>query len=106
MKKSIQENHNAIVIDAMKRLNESLTTSPEWGRYKRLRSCSAYVGENKDFYILESYGTVIACIDKANGNCYDFLRYVYGYTATSAQHISKFQHDYSRYGNKYTYKAV
>lgn len=64
----------------------------------RLRSCSAIVREyvnKKDgniIYCLVSYETIVAIID---GNaCYDFLRKVYGYTATSAQHISKFAHDF------------
>lgn len=59
---------------------------------ERLRSCSAYVYHDCGKYILRSYNTVIAVIE--NGVCYDFLREVYGYTAISAQHISKFCHDY------------
>lgn len=30
-----------------------------------------------------------------NGNLYDVLRLVYGYTATSAKHISKFRNQFS-----------
>lgn len=63
----------------------------EW---KRLRTCSAYVCRLGRFYILESYRTIVAVIDTETDTCYDFLRKVYGYTATSAQHISKFKHDY------------
>lgn len=63
----------------------------EW---ERLRTCSAYVCKLKRFYILKSYSTIVAVIDTEDDICYDFLRKVYGYTATSAQHISKFQHDY------------
>lgn len=62
---------------------------------KRLRSCSATVHETENFYILQSYHTLIACIEKSTGIMYDALRMVYGYTATSAQHVSKFAHDYS-----------
>ena len=61
---------------------------------KRLRTCSAIVYETENYYILRSYNTVIAVIDKALDTLYDCLRIVYGYTATSAQHISKFDHDY------------
>lgn len=46
------------------------------------------------FYILKSYRTIVAVIDTEDDICYDFLRKVYGYTVTSAQHIAKFQHDY------------
>nr|DAR97722.1 MAG TPA: hypothetical protein [Caudoviricetes sp.] len=65
----------------------------EW---KRLRSCSAYVCKLGRFYILKSYTTIVAAIDTENDICYDFLRKVYGYTATSSQHIIKFNKDYGR----------
>lgn len=61
---------------------------------KRLRTCSAHVWETKNYFILQSYNTFIACIEKETDTCYDVLRIEYGYTATSAQHISKFRHDY------------
>ena len=63
---------------------------------KRLRSCTAWVYETSEYYVLQSYGTVVACILKSNDTCFDFLRYVYGYTPTSAQHIAKFRHDYGK----------
>lgn len=63
---------------------------------KRLRTCQAYVYETPSFYVLRSYNTVVAIIEKKTDTCYDFLRTVYGYTSTSAQHISKFDKDYGR----------
>ena len=69
--------------------------------WKRLRSCSADVLETPNFFILRSYNTVVAVIDKLTGNTWDVLRMVYGYTATSAQHIAKFTADY---GNGKCYK--
>lgn len=63
---------------------------------KRLRTCQAYVYETPSFYVLRSYNTVVAIIEKSTDTCYDFLRGVYGYTSTSAQHISKFDKDYER----------
>lgn len=63
----------------------------EW---KRLRTCSAYVCKLGRFYILKSYRTIVAVIDTSTDTCYDFLREVYGYTATSAQHITKFMQVY------------
>ena len=66
-----------------------------------LRSCSAlvnYVTNTETgeilYSVLTSYSTVVAIIDYATDTLYDFLRYVYGYTSTSAQHISKFSKDY------------
>lgn len=63
--------------------------------WEQLRSCQAYVTETAKFYVLRSYNTIVAVVRKNSGQTYDFLRMVYGYTATSAQHISKFFHDYS-----------
>ena len=42
--------------------------------------------------VLVSYSTPVALL--FDGYCFDFLRYVYGYTATSAQHIAKACHKY------------
>lgn len=56
----------------------------------RLLSCQAWVYETTNFFLLKSYGTIVAVIDKASDTVVDVLRMVYGYTATSAQHISKF----------------
>ena len=77
--------------------------SANWDIYheRKLRSCSATVAEAVDpetgelrYIVLRSYRTVVAVIDTRTAILYDFLRYVYGYTATSAQHISKFAQDY------------
>ena len=64
--------------------------------YKHLRTCSAVVFETENYYILQSDRTPIAVIAKSTDTLYDVLRYVYGYTETSAQHISKFEHEYGR----------
>ena len=63
----------------------------------RLRNCQAWVYESENYYFLRSYNTVVAFIDNKTKTCFDILRYVYGYTATSSQHISKFWHDYTPY---------
>ena len=75
--------------DAMAELNYTC-------KYKRLRTCSAVVFETEHYYILQSYRTPIAVIAKSTDTLYDVLRYVYVYTSTSAQHISKFEKDYCR----------
>ena len=76
---------------------------------KRLRNCQAtvyaYGNEERRIYLLKSYSTIVAMVFDS-GKCYDFLRYVYGYTATSAQHISKFFHDYApANAERLTYRA-
>lgn len=72
---------------------------------KRLRSCTAWVYETENYYILKSYETFIASVNKENDKLFDALRMVYGYTSTSVQHISKFWHDYG-YGEKFTFRYI
>ena len=56
----------------------------------KLYSCNAEIWECMGILALVSYGTPIAVYAR-DGSLYDCLRVVYGYTATSAQHISKFK---------------
>ena len=77
--------------------------STELVNNKQLRSCSATVFDIVDTYTgeilyhgLRSYNTIVAFIDVQTDTLYDVLRLVYGYTSTSAQHISKFSKDYGR----------
>lgn len=71
----------------------------------RLNTCQAWTYEADYFAVLISYNTEVACIDMRTGICYDYLRKVYGYTATSAQHISKFM---KKFGviKKVTYRPI
>lgn len=64
------------------------------GTGKRLRYCTAWVYTIGKYIYLESYNTIVAIIDTETDTCYDVLRLVYGYTATSGQHIAKFRRDY------------
>lgn len=96
MKKSEQLEINREVMNTIDRYNEELNHDCLIGEPKRLRNCQAYVYEIPSFYILRSYNTIIAVIDKSTDTCYDFLRLVYGYTATSAKHISNFDKDYGK----------
>lgn len=100
MKKSEQLAINEQVLNALTLFN-SANVSTRTDLWKPLRSCSAKVAPAIDnetgeilYYVLRSYRTIVAIIDVRTDTLYDFLRYVYGYTATSAQHISKFSKDY------------
>lgn len=93
--------------------NEKARAELELGNYyniTRLHRCKAYVYETDHYFWLRSYGTFIAFIEKTTDTCYDILRMVYGYTATSAQHIAKFRRDYSQYKfgchQSYVYREV
>lgn len=95
MKSEMQKEINAKVIEMLESFNHG---HHDIAPAKQLRSFSAIVHTcvleetGEVVYVLQSYNTIIALI---SGNVmYDFLRYVYGYTATSAQHIVKFRSDY------------
>ena len=70
-----------------------------------LRTCKAEVYETYGYTYLKSYNTIVAAIGHEDNICYDFLRMVHGYTASSAQHITKFMCDYYSYAKK-TYYPV
>ena len=94
MKKSVQIAMNRRVENAYKDMCDELEKKEPYLHYSQLHSCKAYVIETKNLYVLQSYNKIVACIRKDYLQSYDFLRMVYCYKATSAQHISKFFHDY------------
>ena len=95
MRKEEQININTVCEtywkDAMKEYENEYGHAGGWSECKRLLSCQAYVYETEHYYILRSYNTFVALIVKNTDICIDMLRQVYGYTATSAKHISKFR---------------
>ena len=95
MKKADQIKINQEVAAAINQMQEDIKKE-DIVKVRRLRSCSAEVAESEHYYILRSYNTIVAFIDKRSDTLYDALRLVYGYTATSAKHIAKFNQDYSR----------
>lgn len=96
MKKSEQLAINEKVLEYMQVYNDWVNSRIVFPRWERLRSCSAEVAKVGNWYVLRSYRTVVAIIDTQTDTLVDFLRYVYGYTATSAKHIAKFGQDYGR----------
>lgn len=99
MKKSEQLTMNDAVLNVYEEVRERWESEVYAGTVQpigKLRNCSATVFEDGDFYYLMSYRTLVAVIEKKTDTLVDFLRYVYGYTSTSAQHISKFEKDYCK----------
>ena len=92
MKKADQIIINEKVKEAFGKASEEIDGARN---LKQLRSCRARVGETDHYYVLISYNTPVALIEKSTDTLFDGLRLVYGYTATSAQHICKFSKDYS-----------
>lgn len=93
MKKEEQRIINASILTEWEKAKQELECSSEYD-VNRLRSCSAEVLTTVRYHFLKSYDTIIAFIDKNTDTCYDVLRYVYGYTPTSAQHVAKFRRNY------------
>lgn len=81
-------------IESMVEFFNEYFRSSSYGTAKRLRTCTATVYTSDRFYVLQSYNTIVAFIDRETDTLYDVLRFVYGYTSTSAQHIRKFEKDY------------
>ena len=87
-------------------LNEYENQNDNMVKVGRLRTCNATVYENERYIVLISYTTAVAFIDKQDRRAYDILRLIYGYTATSAQHIAKFFSDYARGYEQYRYYNI
>lgn len=94
MKKSEQERVNGCVLAAMedsKREYDKLKRLGLNEGWFRLNSCQAwYLSGLGHWVFLKSYRTIVAVLDTRYWVCYDFSRYVYGYTATTSYHIHKF----------------
>lgn len=106
MKKENQIQENIIVEEAFTDFcRDKKECDLEFVQFTRLRTCNAYVSRIGKWIVLRSYNTIVAIIDIQTGVLYDFLRLVYGYTATSAQHISKFANDYSVV-ERYTWREL
>lgn len=96
MKKEKQRLENLIVEGVWVDFDRDVkaTIDIEHAPAMRLRTCNAYISRIGKWLVLTSYSTIVAIIDSETHVLYDVLRYRYGYTATSAQHIAKFSHDY------------
>lgn len=87
--------HNKIALTVFKKaMNEYVSTDDKNITCKNLFNCDAKVYETKHYYVLKSYNTFIAAIDKQRNIIVDVLRHEYEYTQTSAMHISKFGNQY------------
>lgn len=97
MTKEEQIADNAIIEQYIDELNAEISVDG-LQYWERLRKCNAHVYRTPHFTVLRSYNTIVAAIYQRKPLSapvfIDFLRLVYGYTSTSAQHISKFKHDY------------
>lgn len=108
MTKKEQIADNAIIEQYIDELNAEISVHG-LQYWDRLRSCQAHVYTTTHFTVLRSYNTMVAAIYQRTPTAapifIDFLRLVYGYSSTSAQHIAKFKHDYcGNSGFSYTWR--
>lgn len=91
MKKTNQINVNSTILEALDEYNKYCDTATRTTP-RRLDYCTAETFKVGSRYTtLRSYNTIVAFYDHETDTLYDVLRYVYGYTATSAKHIAKFR---------------
>lgn len=93
MKKQEQLSINSKIELDMDKFNEVFCNTPEdkMPPKVRLNNCQAWTQDFECVTVLWSYNTAVAVYEKSTDTLYDVLRAVYGYTATSAQHIAKFR---------------
>ena len=105
MKKELQLRENEIVQNIYQDVRGIID---KHGRHFEgsLRSCQATVYSTFGYDLLYSYNTLVAVYDRYDGIGYDFLRLVYGYTATSSQHINKFLNERNCRYRRHTYRPV
>ena len=93
-KREIQKQENIIVENAWSKAKKVRNNTPKrLDEFERLDYCQAKTYQTMGYSFLISYNTIVAFIDDS-GNLFDVLRLVYGYTATSAKHISKFRNKF------------
>ena len=94
-KREMQKLENQLVEDAYDKAPKIwIKVCRELGYFERLDYCQAWVYKTNGYTYLISYNTIVAFIDD-NGNMFDVLRLVYGYTTTSAKHISRFRNKFN-----------
>lgn len=104
-KKEMQKIENETVEKAMEKAPKIwIKLFKDLGYVNRLDYCQAWVCQKNGYTFLISYNTIVAFIDDT-GNMFDVLRLVYGYTTTSAKHISKFRGKF-RHVSEHTWREV
>lgn len=101
-KKEIQKIENEMVENAWEKAEKFWIKGRK--EVNRLNYCQAWVYQSSGYRFLVSYKTIVAFIDDS-GNMFDVLRFMYGYTATSAMHIAKFRNKFPHV-SEYTWRDV
>lgn len=104
-KKEMQKLENQLVENAWKKAQIVwFKASKRVDEFDRLDYCQAWTYQTRGYSFLVSCETIVAFVDD-NDNIYDVSRLVYGYTKTSAKHISKFRKKF-RHVSEHTWREV
>lgn len=104
-KREMQKLENQLVDQAWEKAKKVWANgSKELDYVERLDYCQAWTYQTRGYSFLVSYSTLVAFIDDS-GNMFDALRLVYGYTSTSAKHISKFRNKFNHV-SEHTWREV
>lgn len=104
-KKEMQKLENQLVENAWSKAKKVWDNVPKrLDEFERLDYCQAWTYQTRGYSFLVSHETIVAFVDD-NDNMYDVLRLVYGYTSTSAKHISKFRNKFSHV-SEHTWREV
>ena len=104
-KREIQKLENQLVEQAWQKAQKVwANASKELDDFERLDYCQAWTYQTRGYSFLVSYETIVAFVDD-NDNMYDVLRLVYGYTSTSAKHITKFRNKF-RHVSEHTWRGI
>ena len=104
-KREIQKQENIIVENAWSKAKKVwISAQNRLDGFERLDDCQAKTCQTSGYSFLISYNTIVAFVDDSD-NMYDVLRLVYGYTNTSAKHISKFRGKF-RHLYEHTWREV
>lgn len=104
-KKEMQKIDNEMVENAWSKAKKVWNNATKrLDEFERLDYCQANTYQTRGYSFLISYNTIVAFIDDS-GNMFDVLRLVYGYTPTSAKHISKFRNKFMHV-SEHTWRGV
>lgn len=104
-KKDMQKLENQLVENAWEKAKKVWYNAPKrLEEFERLNYCQAKTYQTSGYSFLISYNTIVAFVDDS-GNLYDVLRLVYGYTATSTMHITRFKNKF-RNVSEHTWREV
>ena len=107
-KKIAQEAINNEVKLALSKYQDEISEAYSMNNWKQLYNCNATTIQTENLYILKSYNTIIAFIERSSNIAFYFIDIVYSgkERTTSRQHFSKFIKQYECMKSKMVYPMI